>query len=48
MLKFLADTILMTFDIEYNQIWPDRMEKVEAWIEENDELLSNGKEENGT
>ncbi len=34
---------LKTFYIEYNEEWPDAFEKLEKWIEENDELLESTK-----
>ncbi|QYO76711.1 hypothetical protein [Devosia salina] len=38
---------MTTFDHEYNEVWPDRMARLERWIEENDEALANSRVEDG-
>ncbi|WP_297577226.1 hypothetical protein [Devosia sp.] len=34
---------MTTFDHEYNEVWPDRMTRLEKWIEENDEALESSR-----
>lgn len=34
---------MTTFDHEYNEVWPDRMTRLERWIEENDEALESSR-----
>ena len=34
---------MTTFDHEYNDVWPDRMNRLEKWIEDNNEALENSR-----
>jgi len=39
-LEDLALLCINTFEIEYNDIWPELFEKLENWLEDNDDQLS--------
>jgi len=39
-LEHLALTCILTFELEYNDVWPKLYKALEQWFEENDEHLS--------
>ena len=34
-------TCLCTYDVEYNNVWPELFERLEQWLTDNDEILEN-------
>ncbi|MGV3490875.1 MAG: hypothetical protein ACO1OG_06080 [Devosia sp.] len=35
----VMEQCMLTFHFEYNEVWPERMDRLEAWIEQNDSRL---------